>query len=229
MTDTTTGDPITLTPAAQQKAKEYLEQDKTHDVFRVKIDYNKKLAIDLDKIRPGDRTYQQGGVNVAIAEALIPILRGLIIDFGPNSEGKVGFQFAGPPHADPDLGNKAQAALDKAAAGGHEAGHSTEGDYMKIFFALFMLTAAELGCTQIPLPKLIFIVVLIALAIFKAALVGMFFMHLKFEGRWKHILLVPPCILAVVLIFALMPDVGRTGAWPHDVPGRLMADSADGK
>lgn len=41
----------------------------------------------------------------------------------------------------------------------------------------------------------------------KAALVALFFMHLKYEGRWKYVLLIPVAFLAVVLVIALYPDI----------------------
>ena len=48
---------------------------------------------------------------------------------------------------------------------------------------------------------------LMTMAITKATLVGMYFMHLKFEGKWVYAMLVPAGILAMVLTFALFPDV----------------------
>src|SRR5580693_8616984 len=108
---TTTGDPITLTQAAREKATEFLKQDKAREVFRVSFNTEGKLSPELDKLRPGDRTFLQGEVNVAVAEPLVALLRGLTIDFGPNPEGKVGFSFAGPPMNDPELGRKAKEAL----------------------------------------------------------------------------------------------------------------------
>ena len=33
-------------------------------------------------------------------------------------------------------------------------------------------------------------------------------MHLKFEGRWKYLLLAPTVVLAMGLPLALLPDVG---------------------
>ena len=42
----------------------------------------------------------------------------------------------------------------------------------------------------------------------KAGLVGWFFMHLKFEGNWVYILIVPAFILATILVLALMSRHG---------------------
>jgi cytochrome c oxidase subunit 4 len=48
----------------------------------------------------------------------------------------------------------------------------------------------------------------LAVASAKALLVMIYFMHLKFEGRWKFVLLAPTIILALGLPLALLPDVG---------------------
>ncbi|HEX9793511.1 MAG TPA: cytochrome C oxidase subunit IV family protein [Planctomycetota bacterium] len=45
------------------------------------------------------------------------------------------------------------------------------------------------------------------IASFKAALVALFFMHLKFERGWKYILVVPPVLLLIGLLIALLPDI----------------------
>jgi hypothetical protein len=67
---------------------------------------------------------------------------------------------------------------------------------------LDLLPAVLLTFIHVPL-----ILGLLTLAVTKATLVGMFFMHLKFEGRWVYYFLIPAAILAMVFIFALVPDV----------------------
>lgn len=47
---------------------------------------------------------------------------------------------------------------------------------------------------------------LLVLAGIKAGLVGWYFMHLKFEGKWVYLLIVPAIILAMILVLALIPD-----------------------
>ncbi len=44
-------------------------------------------------------------------------------------------------------------------------------------------------------------------AVIKAGLVGWYFMHLKFEGNWVYIMIVPALVLATILVLALMPDM----------------------
>ena len=51
------------------------------------------------------------------------------------------------------------------------------------------------------------IVIVMAISTLKATCVLMFFMHLKFEGKWKYVLLAPTTILAIGLPLALMPDI----------------------
>src|SRR5262249_2007764 len=55
----------------------------------------------------------------------------------------------------------------------------------------------------------------LAVAVCKADLVGMFFMHLKFDWFKLYFLIVPVGILCVLMMIVLMPD-GVFG-WPHDV------------
>ncbi len=52
----------------------------------------------------------------------------------------------------------------------------------------------------------ILLVGLLVLAGIKAGLVGWYFMHLKFEGNWVYLLIVPAIILATILVLALVPD-----------------------
>ncbi|HWE37013.1 MAG TPA: cytochrome C oxidase subunit IV family protein [Isosphaeraceae bacterium] len=70
------------------------------------------------------------------------------------------------------------------------------------WIVLDLLPAVLLTFIHVPL-----ILGLLILAVTKATLVGMFFMHLKFEGRWVFYMLVPAGFLAMIFIFALIPDI----------------------
>jgi cytochrome c oxidase subunit 4 len=48
---------------------------------------------------------------------------------------------------------------------------------------------------------------ILGVAVAKAVLVGLFFMHLKFDWGKLYFLIVPVFILAVVLVIALLPDM----------------------
>jgi cytochrome c oxidase subunit 4 len=80
--------------------------------------------------------------------------------------------------------------------------------YLKVFFALLILTILEYTYASTGLLGFFILVLgLMILAIIKASLVGWYFMHLKFEGRWVYGMLIPASILAMILTFALVPDL----------------------
>lgn len=89
----------------------------------------------------------------------------------------------------------------------HSAHHV---NYLYVFFALCGLTVLSVAFDMLggSVPHGVVIVLVLAVAIAKALSVMMFFMHLKFEGNWKYVLLAPTTILAIGLPLALYPDVG---------------------
>jgi cytochrome c oxidase subunit IV len=82
-------------------------------------------------------------------------------------------------------------------------------NYMAIFWWLAILTLVEI---LIVLPwfrpesKLVVGVLLCALALAKAIMVAMYFMHLRFETRTLGWVAVTPLVIATLLIFLLLPD-----------------------
>jgi cytochrome c oxidase subunit 4 len=85
--------------------------------------------------------------------------------------------------------------------------------YLKVFFALLVLTLIEYFYAHIFKDSFATLVLgLMFWAVVKASLVGWYFMHLKFEGRWVYYMLVPAGILAAVFIFALTPDIAMQPA-----------------
>jgi cytochrome c oxidase subunit IV len=81
-------------------------------------------------------------------------------------------------------------------------------NYMGIFWVLLVLTVVEVALTFLGLPKLLLGSLLVILAVWKAALVAMYFMHLKFERRTLAMIAVVPFILCLFLILMLLPDIG---------------------
>ena len=79
-------------------------------------------------------------------------------------------------------------------------------NYMAIFWYLAVLTVLELIVIFLPIGKLTIGVLLCALAITKAALVAMYFMHLRFETRTLGLVAITPLAIATLLIFVVMPD-----------------------
>jgi caa(3)-type oxidase subunit IV len=83
-------------------------------------------------------------------------------------------------------------------------------NYIKIFVILTVLTVIEIGITFLGLPKVLLAVLLITLAVWKAVLVAMHFMHLKLEKMTLSLVAIVPFILCVFLILMLLPDI-----YPH--------------
>ena len=75
--------------------------------------------------------------------------------------------------------------------------------YMAIWFGLALLTAVELGVAFLPWSKLTLILLLIFLAVWKALMVALYFMHLRWERGRLRILAAAPlpfCVIFVVFI-----------------------------
>jgi caa(3)-type oxidase subunit IV len=97
---------------------------------------------------------------------------------------------------------------------GHAAAHAHP-NYMAIFWWLLGLTIAEV-IVAIPragdsYPQVVKGAMLVALAVTKAALVAMYFMHLRFERRTLALIAMTPMVLCVFLLFMLLPDSGLFG------------------
>jgi cytochrome c oxidase subunit 4 len=92
----------------------------------------------------------------------------------------------------------------------HAAHASHKKTYMVVFVWLAVLTAIEVGIVFTGLTRFVLITLLCALAVTKAALVAMYFMHLRFERRTLALVVITPIVLAAILIIGLMPD---TQAW----------------
>ena len=80
-------------------------------------------------------------------------------------------------------------------------------NYIKIFIILSVLTAVEVGVTFLGLPRKLLVTLLVGLAVWKAALVALHFMHLKIEKKTLMIVAVIPFILCVFLSLMLLPDI----------------------
>jgi cytochrome c oxidase subunit 4 len=78
--------------------------------------------------------------------------------------------------------------------------------YIGIFLVLAALTAVELGIAFLPWPKTTLIILLLGLAIWKALLVALYYMHLRFEPNRLRILAIAPLPLAVILVVAVIQE-----------------------
>ncbi|MDE0015653.1 MAG: cytochrome C oxidase subunit IV family protein [Candidatus Poribacteria bacterium] len=85
--------------------------------------------------------------------------------------------------------------------------HKDHPKYMTIFWWLLGLTVAEVLVVIPDLPIAIKAILLIGMACSKAALVAIYFMHLKFERKTLTIIVLTPFIICVFLVVMLMPDL----------------------
>jgi caa(3)-type oxidase subunit IV len=76
--------------------------------------------------------------------------------------------------------------------------HAKPLTYVLVFVALAVVTAVEVFVGQ-GLPAEAKLIVLLALAVVKAILVMMFFMHLKYDTKWYSRFLIFPLFMAVLL------------------------------
>jgi cytochrome c oxidase subunit 4 len=94
-----------------------------------------------------------------------------------------------------------------AAHTAEELAHE-ERRYMRVFGLLAVLTAIEVGVIYLPVHKYAIIASLVLLAVIKAALVAMYYMHLASEKATLRWIAVTPAILCVFLLLMLTPDLG---------------------
>jgi cytochrome c oxidase subunit 4 len=92
--------------------------------------------------------------------------------------------------------------------GGHGGDH---GDlypvYMTIAVILGVCTAASFVVNQFVSAKLAAFLLILAVAIIKASLVGWYFMHLKWDWRLLYFLILPAFIMGAMMMVVLMPDI----------------------
>jgi cytochrome c oxidase subunit 4 len=95
-------------------------------------------------------------------------------------------------------------AYEASADAEHHAPHVNS---FSIFIALCVCTVLSVIFDVLELNGYAVAVLVLAVAVAKAQFVMRYFMHLKFEGRWKYVLLLPTAILACGLPLALAPDI----------------------
>jgi cytochrome c oxidase subunit IV len=106
----------------------------------------------------------------------------------------------------------------------HEEGHPHV-NYWAIFGVLCVLTLVSWIADELGHKGWALTLIVLAVASAKAMFVMMYFMHLKFEGKWKFVLLAPTTVLALAIPAALMPDIG-SHYYDYQVP-QLEDDGYD--
>jgi cytochrome c oxidase subunit 4 len=99
-----------------------------------------------------------------------------------------------------------------ADAQAHAHGDHGIAKYIYVFLALCVLTGASFFTYSDAWPwhdqPAVGRFFMMAVSCTKAMLVILFFMHLKTEADWKYVLTIPASIMSLLLIMALVPDVG---------------------
>ena len=128
-----------------------------------------------------------------------------------------------------------EAATATPTASHDEHGGHPHVNYFAIFIALCICTGLSILFDLIQSESLRWVIVFLVLsvAVAKALFVLTYFMHLKFEGNWKFIILMPTTILAIGLMVALTPDIGLHYYTPDvpqvNQPAPVPAPAADHK
>ena len=78
--------------------------------------------------------------------------------------------------------------------------------YILIWVILLVLTLAEVGYAFLDLPKVVLAVGLVFMAVWKAVMVAMYYMHLKYEPRRLWILAISPLPFGVILVLAVITE-----------------------
>jgi len=86
-----------------------------------------------------------------------------------------------------------------------------EGDHKKLYIKnavwLTILTVAELGIIELPIPKSAQVVLLLSFAVTKIMLVALVYMHLRYETKFLRRLLLVPIPLALFLAWGVIYDL----------------------
>lgn len=85
--------------------------------------------------------------------------------------------------------------------------------YLKVFGVLVVCTALSFVVNWTLGQNAGSMMVIMIVALIKAVLVAMIFMHLKFDWSKLYFVVIPVLILAVMMLIVLLPDVVL--AWQH--------------
>src|SRR5579885_2837918 len=94
----------------------------------------------------------------------------------------------------------------------HSEGHANSGinGYLVVFGALVVFTAISFVVNFAEragkIGKESGFALILGVAVCKAVLVGVFFMHLRFDWRRLYFVIIPVLVLAVLLVIVLLPD-----------------------
>ena len=85
----------------------------------------------------------------------------------------------------------------------HEFKHP---NYWAVWAFLALLTVVELGVAFLPWSQQVILLLLLGLAVWKALLVALYFMHLRFEKNRMRIFAIAPLPLTVIIVIAALTE-----------------------
>jgi caa(3)-type oxidase subunit IV len=104
-------------------------------------------------------------------------------------------------------------------AGRDDHAGATTAAYLIVFCALAVFTLVSFVANWLAsdnvhvIDKVTSFVIILAVAVVKAVLVALIFMHLKFDWRKLYFVIVPVMILAAMMLIVFLPDMVL--AWHH--------------
>jgi caa(3)-type oxidase subunit IV len=79
--------------------------------------------------------------------------------------------------------------------------------YMNVFYALCVFTLVSFLVNWTMGHGMAAMWIILAVAVVKATLVAMIFMHLKFDWPKLYCIVIPVCVMAVMMMIVLLPDI----------------------
>ena len=73
-------------------------------------------------------------------------------------------------------------------------------NYMAVFYALFAITVAEVGIVYVPMPIALLVSILMVMALVKAGMVALYFMHLKYDNKTLTVIAATPLLLVAIAV-----------------------------
>lgn len=101
--------------------------------------------------------------------------------------------------------------------------HRAHPNYLMIWVWLAALMLLSVLAAYLPTSAVLVLAIILGLALVKAVLVALYYMHLRFESPLVWLVVIPPLVLAAILVVALLPDSAAarrtappvTGESPH--------------
>jgi len=84
--------------------------------------------------------------------------------------------------------------------------HVAHPNYWLVWAALAVLTLVELGVAFLPWSRAVIVLTLVFLALWKALMVALYFMHLRFEQNRMRIFALAPLPLTVIIVIAVLTE-----------------------